>query len=307
MAALDIAARPLNEDAPEGDVPAAPVKEPAVDNADAPLAAEAVDEVENEGEEAPDVETEEPAAEEGADTETVVEAGTDADAAEPAVCDNPVPVSKAGEDAPADDTLATEGRGEDTIAATDPNTPTEGDDTLEGTDGRDNIDGGAGDDDISGGKGRDTLSGGEGDDDIQGGDGRDVLSGGEGDDNIDGGNGRDTISGGDGQDQLTGGQGADTFVFEEGSSTEAAPDLITDFEQGLDKLDMNELLGANGLSVEQLDFTGGSEGQAGNITQGYDAQSGLTTFQIDLGGDSSFSLQLDGDVTLGQQDFSLAA
>jgi serralysin len=279
-AALDIAARPLNEEVIAGN------QEPTPPEGAAP--AEAAEADENEGEEA----IEAPAAEDAEENAEGEEAAADEGVAEKPVADG------------TEEPVAPDEQG---LEPVEPNTPTEGDDTLEGTDGRDNIDGGAGDDDISGGKGRDTLSGGEGDDDIQGGDGRDVLSGGEGDDNIDGGNGRDTISGGDGQDQLTGGQGADTFVFEEGSSTEAAPDLITDFEQGLDKLDMNELLGANGLSVEQLDFTGGSEGQAGNITQGYDAQSGLTTFQIDLGGDSSFSLQLDGDVTLGQQDFSLAA
>lgn len=67
------------------------------------------------------------------------------------------------------------------------------------------------------------IDGGAGNDDIWGGDGLDVLNGGSGD---------DWIEGGLGLDVLTGGTGTDHFVFNWGDG----PDIITDFQQGNDKI-----------------------------------------------------------------------
>ena len=68
------------------------------------------------------------------------------------------------------------------------------------------------------------------------------LYGGAGNDTLIGGGGNDTLIGGAGADTLTGGAGMDSFVFNAISdSTLAAPDHITDFQTGIDKLDLRAL------------------------------------------------------------------
>jgi Ca2+-binding RTX toxin-like protein len=67
------------------------------------------------------------------------------------------------------------------------------------------------------------IDGGDGHDDIWGGAGTDVLNGGAGD---------DWLEGGRGLDILTGGSGGDYFNFNWGDG----PDLVTDFQSGLDKI-----------------------------------------------------------------------
>jgi Ca2+-binding RTX toxin-like protein len=69
---------------------------------------------------------------------------------------------------------------------------------------------------------------------LDGGDGNDLINGGSGNDTLIGGNGNDTLIGGAGKDVLTGGSGADVFVF--GPAVAASADTITDFVQGVDKL-----------------------------------------------------------------------
>jgi VCBS repeat-containing protein len=60
----------------------------------------------------------------------------------------------------------------------------------------------------------------------------------DGDNTINGGNGNDTINGGAGTDVISGGAGADIFTFLFTQSTATATDRITDFEIGVDKLDI---------------------------------------------------------------------
>jgi VCBS repeat-containing protein len=60
----------------------------------------------------------------------------------------------------------------------------------------------------------------------------------EGDNTINGGNGNDTLNGGAGTDVISGGAGADIFTFLFTQSTATATDRITDFEIGVDKLDI---------------------------------------------------------------------
>ena len=67
---------------------------------------------------------------------------------------------------------------------------------------------------------------------LDGGAGDDLLVGGAGLDVLIGGTGHDTLEGGLGLDVLTGGAGADHFVFNRGDG----PDLVTDFQQGVDKI-----------------------------------------------------------------------
>ena len=73
----------------------------------------------------------------------------------------------------------------------------------------------------------------------------DALSGGTGTDTLIGGAGNDTLTGNAGVDRLTGGTGADRFVYAANAagaivSSVAAPDVITDFVSGTDKLQITQ-------------------------------------------------------------------
>ena len=100
--------------------------------------------------------------------------------------------------------------------------------------GDDTIDGGLGHDRIGGKGGNDQLFGSEGDDSLWGDDGDDLLRGGPG---------NDTLTG----DDSSGGQGSDTFVLAAGEGT----DLITDFEIGIDRLQLHGNLVVDDLSIAQ--------------------------------------------------------
>ena len=163
-----------------------------------------------------------------------------------------------------------------------------GNDTMLGLAGSDEMNGGAGDDFIDGGAGFNVLTGGDGNDTLtlqtsdlggsaNGGAGNDLLigsdiafafdtlSGGDGNDTLRAGNsggtlsgdaGDDLLQGGRGDDQLTGGDGVDTFIF--GASwtnpVDGFEDLIFDFEDGLEKIDLR----TSGLTF--ADLTIGDDG-----------------------------------------------
>ena len=94
---------------------------------------------------------------------------------------------------------------------------------------------------------------------ISGGDGNDLLDGGAQNDTIDGGAGDDTILGGNEDDLLTGGAGADVFAFR--LLGEKSDDVITDFEDGVDFLDVEqeirsiETVGSDTLITQQAGGT----------------------------------------------------
>lgn len=120
-------------------------------------------------------------------------------------------------------------------------TGTPGDDELWGTASRETIRGAAGNDILHGAGGNDTLAGGEGDDILYGDEGNDTLYGQEGNDFLFGGAGNDTLWwGGYGHEELSGGSGADIFagVTWEWTDQQVGTVLITDFESGIDKLDL---------------------------------------------------------------------
>jgi Ca2+-binding RTX toxin-like protein len=107
---------------------------------------------------------------------------------------------------------------------------------------------------VIGTKFNDAIYGNDDANNLSGGDGDDVLSGKGGDDIISGGNGKDLIFGGTGADTLTGGQDADTFVF---SSVDASlmqngkpQDVITDFQTGIDHIDLTAFNLQNGQFLE---------------------------------------------------------
>ena len=67
----------------------------------------------------------------------------------------------------------------------------------------------------------------------------DILSGGAGNDTLAGGAGHDILLDGQGQDVLTGGAGEDRFVL----AADGQPDVITDFQPGVDRLDQSAWTG----------------------------------------------------------------
>jgi len=158
----------------------------------------------------------------------------------------------------------------------------DGNDTIFADIGNDTIYGEAGDDYLAAWEGNDTVYGGTGNDLIFGEAGDDILYGEDGIDTILGDTGNDILEGGGGYDYLTGGEGADIFVFSNLShSTTSARDIITDYLDGTDKIKVT------GLAASVAEFS---------ITQ-----SGGNTFVTDL--DSSFSFQINGLVTLENNDF----
>ncbi|WP_271146814.1 calcium-binding protein [Brevundimonas sp. NIBR10] len=67
----------------------------------------------------------------------------------------------------------------------------------------------------------------------------DTLNGGAGDDVLNGGAGDDVLTGGDGVDLMTGGAGADQFIY--GAFSTAGADTITDFQTGIDAINLTAL------------------------------------------------------------------
>ncbi len=102
-----------------------------------------------------------------------------------------------------------------------------------GLGGNDTMDGGDGNDTLLGGINNDSLAGRNGNDSIQGDAGNDFLSGGTGNDTLHGGGGNDRIVGGLQNDRIITGSGIDTVVF----AARFATDTVTDFANGIDRLD----------------------------------------------------------------------
>ncbi len=99
------------------------------------------------------------------------------------------------------------------------------------------------------------LTGSDHDDTLIGDAGANVLNGGDGADTLDGGAGNDRIEGGGGGDTMTGGAGSDTFVFASGGTD---GDIITDFTQGQDFIDLTDFGGTDLDSISVTDDGGGN-------------------------------------------------
>ena len=170
---------------------------------------------------------------------------------------------------------------------------TAGADLLDGTLEADSIAGGEGNDSIRGDGFAPGISG--------GGSGIDTVLGGA--DTIDGGAGDDAIAGGPGADLLTGGPGADRFVY--GSHIPIDPfyitadifvldtgvgeglrDVISDFEPGVDVIDLSPLLtlGYRFLDIDEAyEFIGDApfSGQRAQVRYEVDEANGRTVVQLD--------------------------
>ncbi|WP_192982404.1 DUF5801 repeats-in-toxin domain-containing protein, partial [Pseudomonas sp. EggHat1] len=88
----------------------------------------------------------------------------------------------------------------------------------------------------------DTLLGSEGSDVLLGLGGNDTLDGLGGNDRLEGGDGNDTLVGGKGNDILIGGAGNDTFVWTVDDRGGSYHDIVKDFGNGEDALDLSQLL-----------------------------------------------------------------
>lgn len=179
-----------------------------------------------------------------------------------------------------------------------------GDDEVRGGAGADRLSGDAGNDMLHGGDDDDRLYGGGGDDRLYGTSGNDRLLGAAGDDRLVGGDGNDTLIGGVGRDILTGEQGADVFVFLslEESPVGAGCDVITDFERGVDIIDVTAIDAiAATKEIDSFTFIGSSKftQTAGQLRRTD------TVVEGDVNGDgvADFQIALQADATPKSGDF----
>ena len=178
------------------------------------------------------------------------------------------------------------GTGNDTIygyAGADTLRGNAGDDTLYGGDGNDILNGGDGEDTLIGGGGNDTIYGFAGGDTLEGNAGEDILNGGDNFDTLDGGEGDDILDGHDGKDSYTGGEGNDIFVIRKGDGSDGfiQSNFITDFEDGIDLIGLD-----NGLTFAELTI---EQGTAGSFsTAGY-------TFYYDYTNHTLVSVTVTGE------------
>lgn len=164
---------------------------------------------------------------------------------------------------------------------------------------------------ITGNNGANTLSGLGGSDELIGGKGTDTLLGGGGVDILKGGAGHDVLTGGAARDVLYGGGGKDTFLFTSLSDSfqgkGATRDLIADFQQGKDVIDLSGL-DADSTTKGAQDFTfiGAARfsGEAGELSFKI-TESGKTLLRGDIDGDgkADFAVLIDKKVALGLDDF----
>lgn len=192
-------------------------------------------------------------------------------------------------------------------SAAERTTGTLGDDVMFGEWGNDWLSGNSGNDLIKGGKGNDSLYGGAGIDALHGEWGNDLLEGGAGNDYLYGYSENDTLIGGAGADILSGGDGADlfrftaladsyakdaTFDFSTGKYTyhSNTVDIITDFQKGVDKID-----------ITKLGFTGiwDENGQDGSSLSVYFDGNDLLVANDDM----SFAVRVLGASVLHESDF----
>lgn len=125
--------------------------------------------------------------------------------------------------------------------------------------------------------------------------------GGAGNDTLTGNEGNNRLTGGRGADKLFGGAGADTFVYQRASdSTAQKPDIIQDFQSGIDKIDLTGVLQEAGL--KSLNFSERLSGKAGDAVLGQDPKTGRFTLSVDTTGNGSADLLVVSQSPIKQTD-----
>lgn len=179
-----------------------------------------------------------------------------------------------------------------------------------GGQGRDQLTGNDADNQLSGNGGADRIWGGTGNDDLRGGGGNDQLWGQRGADRMMGGAGNDRLQGGTGRDVLTGGGGAtdsDRFIFSStrDSAANRSRDVITDFNTGVDVIDLRRI-DADQTTAGNQSFAFSTSGAA-NMAVWSNTFAHKTLIFVDVDGDSraDFSIHLKGAHDLSAGDFLL--
>ena len=116
------------------------------------------------------------------------------------------------------------------------------------------------------------------------------------------------ITGGAGRDTMTGGGGADTFVFTAITDSKvAAPDLITDFTSGQDRIDLSAIDANTALPGDQAFHLGATAKHAGDIVVHFDAAHNRTVIDLYVNADSKADAEiwLTGNHALTAADFVL--
>jgi Ca2+-binding RTX toxin-like protein len=239
------------------------------------------------------------------------------------------------------------GEGSDTLIGIEHLTGSAFGDTLKGTSGDNVLTDGAGDDTLFGRGGYNRLDGGDGIDtvfyadattgvqvnlnpgsyynpdvlisieNVVGSAFADVLTGDAGANALIGGGGSDVLTGGLGRDTLTGGADRDVFDFNALNETPVgagARDVITDFQSGLDDIDLTGIDANTGRSGDQgFRFIGTKEftGKEGDLRYQTFDQAGtandITVVSGDTNGDriADFEIEFVGLVKLASGDFLL--
>jgi Ca2+-binding RTX toxin-like protein len=156
------------------------------------------------------------------------------------------------------------------------------------------------------GSGNDRIQGGDGHDIIAGGSGNDWLFGGAGNDRLNGGSGNDIIAGGAGADHMTGGNGYDVFIFRNATdigTKSGAHDIVNDFQQGLDKLDLSALFSGS-VTVRSVTSAAQAVGASNTI---YVYTENGSTWVTGKSGGVDFGLELSGAFKLGRSDFLVSS
>lgn len=150
----------------------------------------------------------------------------------------------------------------------------------------------------------DSLSGTENNDRINGLGGSDIVDGGAGDDFLLGEEGSDVLVGGAGKDLLRGGADADRFVFNLASeSLGRRSDVVADFEQGADKIDLRVLDADIGTSLNQaFSFIGrhAFTGTAGELRYSYLNNPGTSDDRTIVHADTNGDRRTDLNVSLAR-------
>lgn len=161
--------------------------------------------------------------------------------------------------------------------------------------------------------------------DLTGTGGGDWIEGRGGNDTINGGTGADTILGGRGADQMTGGAGPDLFLFRQGDipgrfwlfdlwfGPHYRQDVITDFQPGIDTIDLSAMdansreRGNQAFHFEGTSPLSKSRGELVYELRGSDAATAHTVIKGDTNGDgrSDFTILLTGHHQLTADDFVL--
>ncbi len=184
-----------------------------------------------------------------------------------------------------------------------------GNDYVSGGGNYDFIDGGDGNDQVFGGDGNDFMNGQAGNDLMYGYAGNDFLIGSTGNDRMLGGLGIDTLDGGLGIDTMTGGGGADKFIFRALSdSLTASPDAITDFQHGVDKIDVLFIDASHRYGDQAFNYIGDHGfSNVGQIKSHYFASTNTTvvSFNTDTDSAAEMVVNLTGNIALSASDFIL--